>query len=76
MTKHELNEMVIKHISNIMDLLGQLNDEGVVDEKTHDEALKRFYELVNYKGWCWYNSRKWKAAPAAFFRLFSKLYSA
>lgn len=50
MAKQELNEMAIKHISTIMDLLGKLNDEGVVDEKTHDEALKRFYELVNYKG--------------------------
>lgn len=49
MEKQKLYEMAFNHIYNIMDVLKQLNDEGVVDEKAHEEALKRFNELINYK---------------------------
>ena len=49
MEKQKLYEMAFNHISNIFDVLRQLNDEGKADEKTHEEALKRFNELINYK---------------------------
>ncbi len=49
MDKQKMYEMAFNHIYNILDVVKQIDDKGVVDEKAHEEAVKRFYELVNYK---------------------------